>query len=266
MINTTLYKREIKNSLKLLVILAAVMTFYVSIIVYMYEPEMMSLLDSYVEAMPDILAAVGMSSGATDLLGFMISYLYGFILLVFPMIYCILRGNGLLAKYTNNGAMSYLLAAPVPRRTIVFTQITALISGILLLMLYTTALEIGVAEHFFPGELDIAGLLTVNVGLLCLQLFIGSLCLLFSSACSDTKYSLTFGAGIPTLMFILQMLANVGDKAADLKYATFFTLFDPTGLADGDTTAWLCTGILLLAAILCYALTMLIFSRKNFSI
>lgn len=266
MINTTLYKREMKNSFKLLIIFAVVITFYTSIIIYMYEPETMSLLDSYVDAMPDIMAAVGMSGGATDLLGFMISYLYGFILLVFPMVYCILRGNGLLAKYTNNGAMSYLLAAPVPRRTIVGTQIITLISGIILLLLFTTGLEIGVAQHFFPDELDLSGLLAVNAGLLCLQLFIGSLCLFFSSVCNDTKYSLAFGAGIPTLMFVLQMLANVGDKAADLKYATFFTLFDPTGLAAGETDAWLYAGILLLAAILCYALTALAFCRKNFSI
>lgn len=89
MINKTLYAREMKNSVKLLFILAAVMALYIGIIIYMYEPEMMALLDSYVDAMPEMMAAVGMTAGATDLLGFMISYLYGFILLVFPMIFCI---------------------------------------------------------------------------------------------------------------------------------------------------------------------------------
>ena len=91
--NATLYKREMKNSIKLLLILAAVMAIYISIIIYMYEPEMMALLDDYAKAMPEIMAAMGMNAGATDLLGFMISYLYGFILLVFPMVFCILRSN-----------------------------------------------------------------------------------------------------------------------------------------------------------------------------
>lgn len=159
MINKTLYAREMKNSVKLLFILAAVMALYIGIIIYMYEPEMMALLDSYVDAMPEMMAAVGMTAGATDLLGFMISYLYGFILLVFPMIFCILRADRLLARYTTSGAMSYLLAAPVSRQRIVTTQIAALISGTFLLILFATALEILVAEHFFPGDLDIPDLL-----------------------------------------------------------------------------------------------------------
>lgn len=266
MINKTLYAREMKNSVKLLFILAAVMALYIGIIIYMYEPEMMALLDSYVDAMPEMMAAVGMTAGATDLLGFMISYLYGFILLVFPMIFCILRADRLLARYTTSGAMSYLLAAPVSRRCIVVTQIAALTSGTLLLVLFATTLEIGVAEYFFPGELDIPDLLAVNVGLLCLQLFIASLCFFFSAACSDSKLSLGLSASISTLAFILQMLANTSDKAADLKYATFFTLFDPAGLAAGDTSALLSSGALFLAAILCFILAGIVFCRKSLSI
>lgn len=111
----TLYKREMKGSWKLLVIFGAVLTMYVAIIISMYEPDMLKLLDSYAQAMPELMAAVGMTAGAADLLGFMISYLYGFILLVFPMVFCILRANGLVAKYVDRGSMACLLAAPVRR-------------------------------------------------------------------------------------------------------------------------------------------------------
>ena len=77
----------------------------------MYNPEMMKMLDNFA-AMPE-MAAVGMNPGSTSLLGFMISYLYGFIFLVFLMIYSILRGNGLIAKYVEKGSMASLIAAPV---------------------------------------------------------------------------------------------------------------------------------------------------------
>ena len=60
MINGALYRRGMKGSVKLLLILAAVLAMYVVIIVSMYEPEMAKLLDSYVELMPEIMAAVGM--------------------------------------------------------------------------------------------------------------------------------------------------------------------------------------------------------------
>lgn len=40
MINMALYKRELKGSAKLLLILGAIITMYVSIIISMYDPEM----------------------------------------------------------------------------------------------------------------------------------------------------------------------------------------------------------------------------------
>ena len=122
MISMALYRREMKGSAKLLVIFGAVITMYVSIIIGMYDPEMMRMLDGFAEAMPELMAAVGMNANAGDLLGFMVSYLYGFILLVFPMLFCILRGNALIAKYVDKGSMTALVAAPVKRRTIALTQ------------------------------------------------------------------------------------------------------------------------------------------------
>lgn len=162
--NLTLYKREMKGSWKLLVIFGAVLTMYVAIIISMYEPDMLKLLDSYAQAMPELMAAVGMTAGAADLLGFMISYLYGFILLVFPMVYCILRANGLVAKYVDRGSMACLLAAPVRRGAVALTQAAVLISGTVLMVGYVTGLELAVCQSSFPGELAAGELLAVNGG------------------------------------------------------------------------------------------------------
>ncbi len=79
MISMALYKREMKGSIKLLIIFGAIITLYVSIIINMYDPQMMKTLDSFVEAMPELMASVGMKAAAANLLGFMVSYLYGFI-------------------------------------------------------------------------------------------------------------------------------------------------------------------------------------------
>ena len=76
MISLSLYKREMKGSIKVLLIFAAVITLYVTVIIRMYDPEMMKTLDDFVKVMPELMAAVGMHAGATSLIGFMISYLY----------------------------------------------------------------------------------------------------------------------------------------------------------------------------------------------
>ena len=149
MINLALYKREMKGSVKLLLIFGAILTMYVSVIITMYDPQMMKTLDSFAEVMPELMASVGMKTNAADLLGFMVSYLYGFILLIFPMLFCILRGNALIAKYVDRGSMALLAAAPVKRRTIAFTQMGVLVSGILLLVFYCTVLEVICAGSAF---------------------------------------------------------------------------------------------------------------------
>lgn len=264
--NWTLYKREMKGSVKLLLIFGAVITLYVTIIITMYEPEMMATLDSFYEVMPEMMAAVGMKAGATSLIGFMISYLYGFILLVFPMVFCILRGNGLIARYVDRGSMAALVAAPVRRSTIACTQMSVLVSSIVLLLGYATVLEYAVAQSSFPGELPLDQLLAVNAGLLCLHLFLGGICFLASCLFSDAKYSVGFGAGIPALMYVLQMLANSGGKAENAKYFTAFTLFDASGIVAGETAALSGVLALLAGAVALYAIGITVFCRKDLHI
>lgn len=266
MINWTLYRREMRASAKLLLLFGGIMTMYVACIIALYDPATIEMLDGFARTMPQIMAAVGMTPGATNLLGFMISYLYGFVLLIFPMVYSILRANGLLAKYADSGAMVYLVAAPVKRRTIASTQMLVLLSGIILLLAYTTALEAALAQALFPGALAADALLALNAGLLLLHFLLGGICFLASCAFSESKYSLLLGAGLPVLMYVFQMIASVGDGAQFLKYLSAFTLFDPNGLAAFARGALLKAGVLLLGALLLYPAGVAVFCKKDLHI
>lgn len=265
MINLTLYKREMKKSLVPLVIFGAILTLYVVVIMSMYDPDMMASLDEWVDLMPQMMAAVGMSAGATTLLGFMSSYLYGFILLLTPMAFIVMRGNALIAKYVDNNSMVSLLSAPVKRRTVAFTQLKVLETGIFVLLVYTTVLEI-VCASAFPGELDVPRLLLLNAGLLCLLLFIGGISFFASCLWGETKYSIAVGAGVPVLMYILQALSNTGGAAEKVKYFTFFTLFNPDGLIAGEASAIAGMIILFCGAVVLFAGAIAVFSKKDLHI
>lgn len=266
MLNMTLYKREIKGSWKLFAIFAAVLTMYISMIITMYDPETMSLLDEFAKTMPEIMNAVGMASGASSLLGFMSSYLYGMLLLVFPMVFLIIRGNSLIAKYVDRGSMVSLLSAPVKRYTIPFTQMKVLSTCLILLIAYITILQIAVSEISFPGQLEIGKLLLLNLGLLCVQLFIGGICFFASCLFSDTKHSIALGAGLPTLMYVIQMIANMGGDLENAKYFTFFTLFNPDGLMTGDTSAIVRIIVLFIGSIILFGAGIAVFSKKDLHI
>ena len=109
-------------------------------------------------------------------------------------------------------------------------------------------------------------MLVLNGGLLCLHLFIGSICFLSSCIFSDTKYSVAFGAGIPAFMYVLQMLANVGGKAENAKYFTFFTLFNPDGMIAGESGAIAGIFVLLAGSVMLYVLGIMTFERKDLHI
>lgn len=266
MINSALYKRELKGSWKLLVIFGSVLAMYYLMVIPMFDPALGSALNEFAKAMPELMAMVGMNPSSNTLVGFISAYLYGFLMLVFPMVYSILCANKLIAKHVENGSMTYLVSAPVKRMTIVITQMAVLITGIIIIMVFSTVLGLIACAISFPNELDIEKYLMINIGVLGLQLFIGSICYLCSCIFNDTKYSVGFGAGIPTLAFVVQMMANVGDKLKNFKYATFFTLYNPDDIILGESGAIAGMVILFATALILYVVSTVVFVKKDLHI
>ncbi len=126
-----------------------------------------------------------------------------------------------------------------------------------------TTAAVGCAAAMFPGELDVPAYLVVNAGLLCLHLALGGFCFFASCLFNESRLSVALGAGVPVLFFLIRMLANMGGRLEKLKYATVFTLFDPTGLFRGDSAAYAGAAVLLALGLGFYALGTAVFSRRD---
>lgn len=266
MFNFTLYKKEFIGSVKTLTILSIVLVFYILMVLSMYTPEIDNLLDGFTKAMPEVMNMLGMKPGESTLIGFVSSYLYGFIMIAFPMIFSIFCANSIIAKHVERGSMTYMLSAPVKRKTVAFTQMKVLVTGIFIMILLATAVTGIASEVMFPGKIDVKGFIFINIGLLFLQLFIGSICFLCSCIFNESKLSLSFGAGIVALAFILKMLSEVGDKFDGIKYFTFFTLYNPDKIIQGSEGAYLGSVALLAGGIVLFVMSIIIFKRKNLNI
>ena len=171
--NGVLFRRSARSLWKTWVVFAAVLSLYVSMITAMFDPKLNATLDEIVTAMPQLMNMVGMQAGSSSLGGFLINYLYGFLLLLLPLVFSILAANRLVARWVDTGSMAYLLASPNTRARVARTQALVLIAGGTLLTAYCTALAVGCAAAMFPGELDVPAYLVVNAGLLCLHLALG---------------------------------------------------------------------------------------------
>ena len=71
MISKPLFIRNMKQTLKPLFIFIMVLSMYTSVIVYMYDPSFMDILNDYQNAMSQVMSAFGMTGIATSLIEFM---------------------------------------------------------------------------------------------------------------------------------------------------------------------------------------------------
>ena len=97
--NGVLFRRSARSLWKTWVVFAAVLSLYVSMITAMFDPKLNATLDEIVTAMPQLMNMVGMQAGSSSLGGFLINYLYGFLLLLLPLVFSILAANRLVARW-----------------------------------------------------------------------------------------------------------------------------------------------------------------------
>ena len=259
----TLLKRELKINGKLLALFLAVLTLYGGMITSMFDPKLGESLKAMADSMPDLFSAFGMNQSGATLTEFLSNYLYGFLLVVFPMVFLILLANRLLTRYLDRGSIAFLLATPNRRSKLALTQAFVMVLLLFCLTLYMTGLLLGLSAALFPGELDCGAFLLLNAGLFGLYLFLSGLC--FCTAClwSEPRLATGVGAGACIAFVLLQMLSRVGEKFEWLKYATPLTLFDPQGLIGGEPSAVWRFLLLYTGGLALYGVGIAVFCRRD---
>lgn len=263
MINKTLFAREWKANYKLLLIFLAVLTMYISIIVSMFNPKLGSALEEFTKAMPEMMALFGMAGMTTTLVGFLSNYLYGMLLIAFPMVFLILLSLRLVVKYVDRGAMSYLLSGGSSRSCLIWTQMTVMLTNLLALDGYCILLGIVCSAWMFPGKLDVRAYLSLNLGLFCLHIFLAGYCFMISCMCNESRKAALAGAGIPVLFLLLQMLSNMEGAAEWLRYLTLFSLFQQEKLIETEMTGYLLAIGLFVIGAVCFWVGKRSFERRD---
>lgn len=263
MFNIALFKAEWRHSYKLLIIFALILSLYTCMIVTMFDPKLGSALKAFSKSMPEMMSAFGMSGSTDTLIQFMSTYLYGFIMIAFPFIFVAMLSMHLIVKKVDNGSMAYVLSCGNDRYCVWFTQFCVLLSALLTLILYCTCLGLLCSQIFFPGSMDVQAYLRLNFGVLILHITLASICFLTSCVCNEYKNAALWGAGIPVLCMLIQMLANMKGDLAVFKYATLLTLFDAQKLISNDIVAWFMIGGLIGIAVICFLSSAIVFKRRN---
>ncbi len=262
-----LLKATLKANYIMLIIFLLVLMMYSSIIIGMFDPENTGAWDSMFELFPqEMLKAMGFQLLDASLFGFIAGYLYGFIMLMFPLIYIILLGPRMIASYVDSGSMSFLLSTPNARKKIAVTQAIYMSLSIIGLMSVVTLINLVLSEVMFPGHMNLYSYFLLNLNLISLLSLLGGISFLFSCIFNETRFATAFGAGIPIGFFVINMLVGVSEELSFLKYFTVYTLFDSNDALLQSSIVYVNSFILLISTISLYVIGIKIFNRKDLHI
>lgn len=266
MFSKPLIKRNFQSMWKIALIFIAILAMYTTVIIYMFDPAMAEMLVQYQEMMPGIMAAVGMTGTTGSLIAFVNTYLYGFIMLIIPMVFEIILVYKFVMKYVDNGSMASLLATPNTRRKIILTQLVSCILWIALIIAITTVIGIASCNSMFPGDLEISSYIKLNISVFFLHFALSGIAFFAACLFNEAKNYFTFGAGISIVFYLLNMLANMGGDLENLKYATIFTLFPGDKIVQGTSGILGANIVLALIGGVLYTIGVITFMKKDLSI
>lgn len=263
--NRTLLKATAKTNWILGLIFFALMAFYMFMIVTLYRPESLAGMEDLMRMLPpELISMLGLRIIGDTLAGYLAGYYYGFLIILFPMIYTIIVSNRVIAKHVDKGSMSYLLSTPNSRLRVVSTQAAYVLISLTALITLIAVVGGIICESMFPGSLDIGQYALMNAGALLMFFAVSSICFFCSCFFNETKNSLAVGSGITIAFFLFQMIGNLGKDYAWIGKLSLFNIFDPAGIVAGDAGSILISfAAFAVIAIVLYGAAMAVFKKKN---
>lgn len=257
MICKPLLIQTIKSNFKLFLIFTALICGLLSIIMTVFTPSTMESINSSSQNLP-----FNPLGDLSTLINFLSNQYFGMFALILPMIYVITVGNRLIAGQVDNGNMAYNLSTPVTRTQITFTYALFLTGSLALMFLLVAGVGVGVGAIVQPGVLDNQAFLMLTFGEFLLQFAISGIVFCASCIFTRSSHSLTFGAGLPILFFVTNLLAGMSKSLELLKYFSIITLFNTDSIISGQgyIVKLIVLGVM---AVVLYIIGMKVFKEKD---
>ncbi len=261
-----LFKKTLKQNWKLLLIFFSVLTMYMGVMISMYNPDDMAAMLAMLEMLPrDLLNAMGFSDNIADLTSYLASWLYGMLMIAFPLVYCIILGNRIVAKMVDNKSFGFLLSTPNSRIKIILTQGIYALLSVFVLFAVLFGLGVGLTAIVYPGLLNIEAFLKINLITMLTNMFVMMICFFFSCLFNESKQALGFASAITILSLLMNMLGNTSEDLNILKKISFYGFYDPVEIALG-AEIWQLSIIYSSLAVILFIAGVIIFHKKRLPI
>ena len=267
LMNKTLFKATLKANWVIGLFIILMLLIYMIVSITMFDPDNAETIEGMLKMMPEgMIKAFGFNNLGTDLTGYLANYHYGFIFLLFPMLYSAIVANRLIAKHVDNNSMSYLLTTPNTRIKIATTQAIYLVSSIAVIFIVVIGISIALSESMFSGLLNINKFLALNLVTYLTTIVVSGIGFFFSCFFNETRNSLAFGAGVPLIFIVIRMLTAISEKMAWLKYFSIYSFINIEEILRSNAYVIRSSSILLVIGVALYTTAIIIFNRRSLSI
>ena len=222
----TLLKHELKQGFKTLAIWTASIGFLIAICLFLF-PEMKGEMDN----VSDMFASMGSFTAAFGMDRLNFGTLIGFyavecgnILGLGGAFFASLIAVSALAKEEKERTAEFLLSHPVSRVSVISSKLAALVVQIVVMNVVIFALS-AACIAIIGEELAWKEICLLHLAYFLLQLELAGIC--FGLSAFLRRGSLGIGLGIAAMMYFLNIIANISEKAEFLKFIT------PFGYAEG---------------------------------
>lgn len=222
-------------------------------------------MNEMLQSMPDnFLRAFGLENGIQKLSDYLAAEFYGLLFLIILSIYCVMAGTQLVARLVDRGSMAYLLSTPTSRVKIAITQLSVLIFGLLVIVLFATAGGVlGTLWISGSAELDMSLFIQMNLVGFLLFFVISAYSFLFSCLFNDEKTATSVSAVVTIVFFALHLVGRLSPDVDWLLNLTIFSAFDPQEISNGTADILIPSLELLGAGIILYVLSIIVFRKKD---
>ena len=261
---------NLKTNQTMLLSFLVITLMYSTLATAMFDEETSLLMQQFVNILPEAIVnmvrLMGFTKFGSELTGYLASYLYGFIMFIFPMIFIVMLANKLVSKQVDDTSMSYLLTTPNSRVKVCTTQALTLFINIFTLILINVLIIIAISEIAFPGHLMIGRFIGLNFVLLGVLTVISAMAFLISVLISDYGKAVGLSSGLMGYLFIMNMIKNLSADLDFFKYTTFLSLVDKDRIFDSTLYTLISGSFAMIIGIGIYIMSVMIFNKKSLTI
>ncbi|ATQ35589.1 ABC transporter permease protein [Mesoplasma entomophilum] len=208
MVNKAIIKQHIKSNFALWLILIIMPALFINLIIPLSVDQ-----------------SGGEIVNITSILRFVIFTSIGFEI---PLIYIIITSNKIMVGEVQTGRITYVVASPLKRATIINTKIIFMVASLFIGFILNVILTAPVVSlNANKIDLTMGVFVTQLAGMFLLLFMMCSITFMASTYFNKAIWSYAVGAGIPILFFILSMLSSVPALEAT-KYISLNSLYNET--------------------------------------